>query len=1171
MPRSLPVIVILLFMASVMTGLTPEIGGAEGGTSSEEDRSPQIFRVDDSGGQAFLTIQSAIDAASPGDIVRVYDGTYYENVTIDRGVHLIGNGSAATTITNDGSRDVVTVHANGFSIKGFMIGNSGKKAAAIALDRVHSGVVEDCHIPLKFPGLYGIRGDDGCDNITIRNCNISKARKAGIQLGGTGNRILNCSFAHNKRAISIHGDGSTIEDNTFLGDDYGVDLGYLPMDVLLMGNSYTFANSLDDILEDHLWTITTEPRTSQLAAGGLTLSDHASRASSPGHQWNVTLNDDEPWDAVVLQDQSQIPGFPTSQSSWQRSLEGATTLNGMIEDLGADTVLLMTWGRRDGDSTNPTLYPNFTVMQARLEAGYRMYAENLSTERRPVYIAPVGLAFKEVHDRIAEQGQDPTTPGTVFYNLYTSDGSHPSLSGSYLASCVLFATLTGLTPVDRTDGTILSGSLKRLLWEVADDVVFNLTTAYEYPWRRASDNLVSGNDFHTDSRGLTMMCNAFGNVVTNNSFDAPIGIGVRVMDANNTGNVFHHNGFNDDFWPSHLVYLDASGNIWDDGAEGNYWSDYRERYPDATNDGVVWDMPYNVGGDVDRYPLVRFHAFDDLDPPTADAGPDWTKDEGKKVLFDGDQSHDNVGIVNYTWSFEYDGETVHLYGQYVDFTFEIPGVYNVTLNVTDAVGNWGVDHAIITILDTTWPTGWISPIMGPFDQHDTVTLNGSRSYDNVGVVNWTWMVDYLDRYMKRGQLYGPVVELVVDDAGRYTVHLTVVDAAGNTGTDHQSFTVLDTERPDAAAGPDATIDQGTSHRLDARYSSDNVGIVSYTWTFEEMGTTIDLDGETVYYQFMFPVAYLVTLVVEDDAGNIANDTVAVTVRDALPPVANAGVQVTIMQGGLVTLNALNSTDNVGIVRYLWTFEYDGSPIELEGDVLEFIFEIMGRHYITLTVFDAVGLSSNDTTDVTVFDNFPPVADAGEDRMVDQWVEVILDGSNSTDNKGVVSWIWTFQYYHEDHELDGEMVRFTFEVPGDYVITLTVRDMIGHEGNDTLSIHVRDTMPPELATPEDLEARQGETVRMTAPNAIDNVGIVKWTWTFVEGGETVVLEGEEVEHVFEEAGRYVVTLTLEDAEGNSAQESFTVTVKGSSWVYVGILLLVVAMVLIGYLYLRKKGD
>ena len=34
----------------------------------------------------------------------------------------------------------------------------------------------------------------------------------------------------------------------------------------------------------------------------------------------------------------------------------------------------------------------------------------------------------------------------IFYNLYSRDGSHPSLEGSYLAACVLYSTMTERDP-----------------------------------------------------------------------------------------------------------------------------------------------------------------------------------------------------------------------------------------------------------------------------------------------------------------------------------------------------------------------------------------------------------------------------------------------------------------------------------------------------------------------------------------------------------------------------------------------------------------------------------------------------------------------------------------------------------------------------------------------------
>jgi hypothetical protein len=48
-------------------------------------------------------------------------------------------------------------------------------------------------------------------------------------------------------------------------------------------------------------------------------------------------------------------------------------------------------------------------------------------------------------------------------------------------------------------------------------------------------------------------------------------------------------------------------NTWDNGEEGNYWSNYLVRYPNATeaNGSNVWDTPYIINkSNQDNYPLV---------------------------------------------------------------------------------------------------------------------------------------------------------------------------------------------------------------------------------------------------------------------------------------------------------------------------------------------------------------------------------------------------------------------------------------------------------------------------------------------------------------------------------------------------------------------------------------
>ena len=253
-------------------------------------------------------------------------------------------------------------------------------------------------------------------------------------------------------------------------------------DVLTFGNSYTSANSLSSMLEELLRSANSPSNTSDFTTGGWTIADHWDDVNTSGSSQNLSLASGV-WDTVIVQDQSQIPGFFRTNSDWLASKNGSIHLADRIDSEGAAMMLMMTWGRRSGDAMNPTLYPNYTVMQDRLEDGYIDYRDNISlSTSAEIYIAPVGLAFKHIHDSIVASGGNPLSPTSTFYGLYSSDGSHPSTSGSYLAACVLFASLTGDSPVGLTDNTTMDSTLRQTLQQAAAEVVFNGTSAYSYPW-----------------------------------------------------------------------------------------------------------------------------------------------------------------------------------------------------------------------------------------------------------------------------------------------------------------------------------------------------------------------------------------------------------------------------------------------------------------------------------------------------------------------------------------------------------------------------------------------------------------------------------------------------------------------------------------------------------------
>ena len=171
----------------------------------------------------------------------------------------------------------------------------------------------------------------------------------------------------------------------------------------------------------------------------------------------------------------------------------------------------------------------------------------------------------------------------------------------------------------------------------------------------------------------------------------------------------------------------------------------------------------------------------DVTKPLANAGSNRTVNEDTPTTLDGSASTDNVGTTAYIWTFT-DVTLKTLTGEKPTYTFNTPGVYTVTLNVTDGAGNWATDTVIITVLDTTKPVANAGQDR-TVNVGTTVAFDAGDSTDNVGIVSYEW--DFGDGTTGTGV----TTSHVYSTPNNYTVKLTVKDAAGNTATHSITVTV----------------------------------------------------------------------------------------------------------------------------------------------------------------------------------------------------------------------------------------------------------------------------------------------------------------------------------------------------------------------------------------------
>lgn len=273
-------------------------------------------------------------------------------------------------------------------------------------------------------------------------------------------------------------------------------------------------------------------------------------------------------------------------------------------------------------------------------------------------------------------------------------------------------------------------------------------------------------------------------------------------------------------------------------------------------------------------------ALQDTTPPNANAGPDKTVWQNLQFTFDGSLSNDTQsGIANYTWTFVYDNATVTLYDKFANYTFAIPGMYTVTLNVTDNEGNWATDAMRVTVLaDTTPPLAVTEPNKIGYPGLP-VKFNASLSFDSSGqILNYSW--SFNDNGPR--VIYGKAAYYSFSQTGNYTVVLNITDTGHNWNRTTVKVSIrADTEKPKLPKMSvlNKTAYVGTRVILNGNSTTDNSKvIVNYTWSFVYNGSEVHLYGPITNWWFNKTGDYSVTFSATDYFGNSNSTTFHVKIK-----------------------------------------------------------------------------------------------------------------------------------------------------------------------------------------------------------------------------------------------------------------------------------------------------
>uniref|UniRef100_A0A4W3J2G8 KIAA0319 like n=1 Tax=Callorhinchus milii TaxID=7868 RepID=A0A4W3J2G8_CALMI len=443
-------------------------------------------------------------------------------------------------------------------------------------------------------------------------------------------------------------------------------------------------------------------------------------------------------------------------------------------------------------------------------------------------------------------------------------------------------------------------------------------------------------------------------------------------------------------------------------------------------------------------------------------------------------------------SYEYEWELItHLQ----DYSGEMEGKHSKTLKLSklsvgfytfklivkgdNAYGEGSVNVTVkLAPRVNKWPVAIVSPKFQEISLPTTSTfIDGSQSTDDDKIIRYEWEEVKGPLREEKVSANTPILKLTNLVPGNYTFSLTVVDSDGASNSTTATLTVYKAVDypPVANAGPNQVITlPKNSITLYGNQSTDDHGIVSYEWSLspkskDKVVETQGVRTSSLQLSTMKEGDYIFQLTVMDSAGqqDTAEVMVIVQPENNKPPVADAGPDKELtLPVDSTTLDGGKSTDDQKIVSYLWEQASgpDGAKIENADSAVATVTGLrVGSYVFILTVKDDRNLQSHHPVSVIVREesNKAPVAKIAKNVVVTLPTNTaMLDGSKSSDDKGIVSCLWIRDESSPAagdvlNASDHQAVLFLSNlVEGTYTFHLKVTDAKGESNVDRATVEVK---------------------------------------------------------------------------------------------------------------------
>ena len=236
--------------------------------------------------------------------------------------------------------------------------------------------------------------------------------------------------------------------------------------------------------------------------------------------------------------------------------------------------------------------------------------------------------------------------------------------------------------------------------------------------------------------------------------------------------------------------------------------------------------------------------------------------------------------------------------------------------------------------------------------------------------------------------------------------------------------------------------------------------------------------------------------------------------------------------------------NEDIKSYSWDFN-DGKSST--NPIVNHTFYREGTFNVSLRVIGISGKGAKDSIEITVFEEYKPIASAIANTTCGKAPLSIQFGAECFDVDGDV---FVYKWDFDDRTVANiQNPQHTFEETGIYNVRLTIYDEDGLEDTDSIEINVIDNYSPvAYASADKFEGGAPLTVEFKGDFSDIDGDLVSYKWYFentIISQNSASTEQNPI-HTFYFPGTYIVRLTVEDESGASDTDIVIITVKESTF-------------------------